>query len=199
MLSEEVVSIVADFCFPTGIPVTLIKFDKNTGEGDLEVINEVLFKSTSTIREDMFTFSLEANDEDNADPHLYVLCCPFADLARVGNSLFRVERSLCLVTVNQQYFPYLEEVLAETLNSLKNLRIEQYMKMMTQKYTFSPEIDGILAVKVEDAINLRDQKLQNVYAMDVNTFGGPGKEYPFEFDNFNEFYWHCCHFFTLLQ
>ena len=101
VLSEDVLSIVADFCFPTGIPVSRIKFDKESGEGDVDVINEVLFKSMSSIREQIFTFSLEANDQDNNDPHLYGLCCPFTDLTRVGNSLFRVERALCLVTVNQ--------------------------------------------------------------------------------------------------
>ena len=70
------------------------------------------------------------------------------------------------------------------------------MTIMSTKFTFSPEIDAILAMKVEDCIRIKGQILSQVASMEVVD---SSKENPFPFDAFTEFYWHCSTFFSLLD
>ena len=58
------------------------------------------------LRENMFVFTLDANDIDNSnngtagDNYLNCMCVWFYDLAVAVNSLYCVQKAMCFVTVN---------------------------------------------------------------------------------------------------
>ena len=56
------------------------------------------------LRENMFAFTLDANEIDSKvadDNYLNCMCVWFTDLAIAGDELYCVQKALCFVTVNQ--------------------------------------------------------------------------------------------------
>ena len=182
---------MADYCFPEGLSVSKISADD-------PVVSNVLFQSMLYIKESLFVFTLPAAS-DCDDNCLYGLCLTFTDLQVVGNELYRVERGLCLITVNQQYFKLLEEVLSQLLNTIKDARKEQYFARADSKIEFSAEVDSILAIRVEDII--KSDLLKLVYSQRVNPSCFALNKFDFftftQPTIFYEYDWHCAVLFSL--
>jgi hypothetical protein len=105
LLDKDQCEHIAEFCFPNGVQVQRVAYNfaedlMGQAQNEREILEEILFKQKSNLREEMFFFTVNGADavyrdeagrmQDLDDFFFKCLCVPFNDLVIHDGALFCV-------------------------------------------------------------------------------------------------------------
>ena len=87
------------------------------------------------------------------DCHLNCLCYIFFDLEDVDNSLYVVEKAICVVTVSPQYLPLMYELINQNIRLPNNDRLTKMNQLFERQEENSPA--GLFSNEIQASLQIR--------------------------------------------